>query len=392
MATRIAILGGAGHIAWHLATHLRSYRDYEVVAICRSPLLASVLTANDINCSVYDSGSPDSLRRALEGAVVIVDTTFSPSVQTRSDRQAGQFYDTVASLPDVRQLIHLSSIAVYGELSARPKINFDRPKPDTMYGQQKLYVERLAGAACRRAGVRILVLRLGHVYGPHMGWSSIWLKLALTGLPAPKFLTKASNAIHVAQLCHSVEQSIRCNAAGLCNALADPNLSWAEVLEWHARALQVADPQSLDSSRQSPAPVPSRYTGGAGDVFAQACRSLKSSVVRSVLGAPLTAQSIRRLLAAMPFLPSVPALKAAVGAPAIHEYSAANTSDESLYVLDSVEIPGPMIPSDRMLAGADFNEFVSYVRSVRSPDLAKAYIENRLASDQSSWVSLAHGL
>jgi hypothetical protein len=94
----------------------------------------------------------------------------------------------------------------------------------------------------------------------------------------------------------------------------------------------------------------------------------------------------------MPFLPSVPALKAAVGAPAIHEYSAANTSDESLYVLDSVEIPGPMIPSDRMLAGADFNEFVSYVRSVRSPDLAKAYIENRLASDQSSWVSLAHGL
>jgi nucleoside-diphosphate-sugar epimerase len=378
--TKIGILGGAGQIGWHLAWRLRENPAYDVVAVCRSALVAAPLELSGVSCAIYDRNSTRSLRHALAGVEVIVDTTFSSSARPGNDPGLRRFYDTTASLSTLRHLIHLSSIAVYGELSATSRAAFDRPRPDTVYGQQKLAAEKLIRRSFANSQAALSILRLGHVFGPYMAWSSHWLKLLRRGFPQARFLEKPSNAIHVAQVCESIQACLQTPRSGVWNGLADPNPTWREVLHWHDEALRLADPVAAQLRVRDVIPIPERYRARGRSLASEVYRSLKTNLARSVLGAPLTAQSIRRFLASTPFLPSVASVKAAVGAPLIHEYFASDPADEALFIFDSAVIPGANCSSTRPLDDADHRAFVDYLAAVQSSGLVRAHIRDSLAN------------
>src|SRR5579862_8029180 len=206
MPIKVAILGGAGQIAWHCTRYLTDL-GYDVKAVCRSELVAAPLEYAGVKCAVFDANTPESVKGAVEGSEIVVDTTFSASARLRNDAGLQRFYAALATSPGLRIFIHLSSVAVYGELSAATSAS-ERPRPDTIYGEQKLSVERLVQRSFEASPGTVSILRLGHVYGPHMAWSAQWLKLVREGTPPAAFLKKPSNAVHVAQVCQAIQQNI----------------------------------------------------------------------------------------------------------------------------------------------------------------------------------------
>jgi nucleoside-diphosphate-sugar epimerase len=128
-----------------------------------------------ISCDITESQETARLYEVFRGAKVVINlagTLWKPSI-------AGETYERVhvegtrlvldalhaaAGAQPVR-LVHVSTTGVLGPTGPHPKSEADEPAPSTEYERTKLEGEKLALAA-RGAGVEVVVVRPGLVYGP----------------------------------------------------------------------------------------------------------------------------------------------------------------------------------------------------------------------------------
>jgi len=163
MKQRILVLGANGFIGKRVVDALRSSDWATPVAAGRRAM--PVATADAQAYLQLDATDPDQLRRALDGVTGVVNCVAGDSGTIVNGARA--LFRVAAEMPLRPRIVHLSSIAVYGELEG----DVDEAAPPgaglSAYGAAKLEAERLA----RGAGV-VVVLRLGIVYGPDSAqWS-----------------------------------------------------------------------------------------------------------------------------------------------------------------------------------------------------------------------------
>jgi dTDP-4-dehydrorhamnose reductase len=137
-----------------------------------------------------------------------------------------------------KRLVHLSSVAIYGEFLRGDKFLFDHPKPDTPYGRQKLQMETLLRAIAKKHSMKCTILRVGHVYGPELRWSeNIFELVKKDEFRLPFDGQIPSNGVSIHNLIAAIREILLNQPVEATFNLTDfPQTTWREVFDLHSQA------------------------------------------------------------------------------------------------------------------------------------------------------------
>ena len=172
---RVAVLGGTGLIGSAIS---RSFLDagHEVTVFARRPPDEGAARLLDgANLTIGDASERTALRRAIEGATIVVDALGAPHPAASAGAPLDQFdaevpvllglLDELHRVPEVRFLYLSSGGAIYGDVHELPVAEDADCHPVSPYGVTKLAAERYVLMAANRDGLRARILRVANAYG-----------------------------------------------------------------------------------------------------------------------------------------------------------------------------------------------------------------------------------
>jgi nucleoside-diphosphate-sugar epimerase len=262
---KIAVTGAAGQVGSALVRRMLEFPEFETVAICRNSISAGVVhyltCARNIRVgSITEMGSAKKL---LGDCEVIINCALAMiSGDPRKTRYLNKaIIDSFSKLNNLRRLIHMSSVSVYGRnisSNKTSKSTFDNPRPDNDYGRSKLYIERHAKRMCQSKKLDYHILRLGHVIGANMERSKQIIAFAKNPLFCLPFDGEIpSNSIHIERLSAMIIGLLSCSIPSGIYNVADKNETWRKVLDWHTRTLRLPPVKGI--SRDKTQQLISRY-------------------------------------------------------------------------------------------------------------------------------------
>lgn len=166
----ILLTGASGFIGKHLlAALIIEYGKDHVLALTSAPLpQANYLLHHD-----YDFEEDYFLRTAWGKKIntIIHAGAFTPknSKQANDWKECNRNIFTTgkllhAALPNLEKVIYLSTLDVYGQSEIISENSLIQPI--SLYGQSKLYIEKMITAWANERNKIHQILRIGHVYGP----------------------------------------------------------------------------------------------------------------------------------------------------------------------------------------------------------------------------------
>ena len=300
---KVGVTGATGQVGSRLLRHLQA-AGIPAVAVVRNALGAALCSAAAPECEIRIGSltPPSGEPHVLDDCDVIINCALESSggIPRQAYTRNRALVDGLLKARSLKWLVHLSTVAVYGELitAARdPEHERRHPHPDSEYGRSKLYVEQYAMAQARRRGVECTIIRLGHVYGAGIARSREIIEFARD----PKFRLAfdgrlPSNAIHVDAAGAAIAGLLRRGASGGVVSLAEPHHSWRDIFDWHTGALglpPVAGMPDAESSAQ-------RRGWTDRSLVRDAVRWLRGLPVKSLVRSPSTFDLALRLLVRTP--------------------------------------------------------------------------------------------
>lgn len=243
---QVALLGAGGQVGSNLLSVLGREEEVDVWGICRNELTAAPLRLSGSEVRVGSVARPEDAARLFEGCDVVVNCAAASGPPATARQQDAAVMRVLLGLPHRVRIIHLSSVGIYGSMIVPGQGGFEKPRPDWDFGRGKLYLERMIKR--RGADGRVLILRLGHVYG-----AGQWVtRFVLQSASDPEWCLPfdgrlASNAIHVRNAAEAIRTAIfRGPKAGTYN-LFDPGQStWREVFDWTTITLGLPAVPAMD--------------------------------------------------------------------------------------------------------------------------------------------------
>jgi len=231
---RVAVLGANGQIASTLLRRLAEDSDIQPVAVCRNQVGAAVISDVDCDVRIGSVAAQDAANKLLSDCDVVVNCIWPnlPSNQNELENQA--IIHNLSNLPRLARIIHLSSVAVYGCI--HDGSTFSRPRPDTVYGREKLSLEKYVAGVFGGLSRDYFIIRLGHVFGPDQWLSKSVVHLTGSGSFKLPFDGECpSNAIHVDELANSLTWLVSASiSSGIYNLTATPQKTWRKIFDWHS--------------------------------------------------------------------------------------------------------------------------------------------------------------
>lgn len=241
----VLVTGAGGFIGGAVVRRLLAHGKPVRAGLRRLPVpgnLGAGAAATPVRCDLAD---PASLGPALAGAGAIVHAAVGAT-----DRMTAELATLLAAAEAARidRIVHLSSIAVYGDRGGTVTEEMPESGPAEPYGEAKRACERMlrdwarqAEAGRHRAAV---LLRPGIVYGPG---SRLWIDRPLACLRAGTLGRLGPAGDGIAALVHvdDVAEAVRLALAGLAgprftdlalNIAGPGGPSWNAYLEALARA------------------------------------------------------------------------------------------------------------------------------------------------------------
>lgn len=228
--TTIAVVGANGQVGTELVLRLAHAKDVEVVPIVRNMSGSAFLRMQGIACRHGAITDQSEARALLADADVVVNLAHIESYIARQRRWNGEIQRTITeSAPTAARVVFTSTIMVYAP-------NLALRIPDS-YGAEKFLLERQARRWARKYRKELVILRLGHVLGDLQNISENIVRQAETGLVAlPAAGGLPSNTVFLASLAEALvavgEGTV---FAGTYDLVNDPQLTWREVYEIHAK-------------------------------------------------------------------------------------------------------------------------------------------------------------
>jgi uronate dehydrogenase len=176
---RIAITGGAGHIATQLRGFLRPAAQHIRLIDVRP---ATELASNE-SFFEGDLADPDTMRAALEGMDGVIHLGGLPREADIRDMLQTNILGTynlydAARATGVNRIVFASSNHATGFYPRSETITpSDTPRPDTRYGLSKCWGEMVAGFYYDKAGISTLSIRIGNAaaYPNSERSAAIWI-------------------------------------------------------------------------------------------------------------------------------------------------------------------------------------------------------------------------
>lgn len=166
----ILLTGIGGFIGKHLLELINNeYPQMEIVALTNSNI-KNVICISHENYVYNISNFPENIVNGIEYIVHL--GAFTPKSRRESNdiiKCNGNIRSTESLLslefPSLKKVVFVSSLDVYE--NTNNVIDESTPtSPSTLYGWSKLYCERMAQSHCDALNIEVVILRLGHVYGP----------------------------------------------------------------------------------------------------------------------------------------------------------------------------------------------------------------------------------
>jgi len=190
---RVVVCGAGGFIGAHLAERLKAEGAWvRGVDLRRSPYREPAWTRAFDDWIDGDLRSPEVATRALEsvthvyqlaadmgGAGYLFGGENDAAVMHNSALVNLNVAHAAAAQPESPRVLFTSSACVYPQANQadpqNPQCHEDSAypaDPDSEYGWEKLFSERLFMAFARNAGLRVRVVRLHNVFGPQGAWDN----------------------------------------------------------------------------------------------------------------------------------------------------------------------------------------------------------------------------
>jgi nucleoside-diphosphate-sugar epimerase len=236
-ALRVGIIGGAGHVGFALLKALNA--DYGVTAfgICRNSVSAARVASQGMPVRVARTDDAAQLAEVTRDLDILVNCALPQNTPSKTLIANQLLADSLVRASVGKHLIHLSSVAVYGDFIRGRGSLFENPKPDTFYGRQKLQMERLLRTLANRHKVKCTILRVGHVYGAELLWSEAIFDLINKEFRLPFDGQLPSNAVWITNLIAGIRQLLFGELRqSTLNLVDSPQTTWRDIFDLHSQA------------------------------------------------------------------------------------------------------------------------------------------------------------
>ena len=237
-ARRVGIIGAAGQVGSALLKTLNTDRELTAFGICRNSVSAARVACQGMPVRIARTEDAEQLTQATRDLDILVNCALPQYGSSRTSAANRRLANSLAAACAGKHLVHLSSVAVYGTFISARKSLFDNPKPDSLYGRQKLQMENLLRTLARKHSMSCTILRVGHVYGAELRWSEIFFELIRKeGFRLPFDGQLPSNAIGITNLRSAIRKVLFSEPLQITLNLTDaPQTSWRDIFDLHSQA------------------------------------------------------------------------------------------------------------------------------------------------------------
>jgi nucleoside-diphosphate-sugar epimerase len=244
--------------------------------------------ARDVTMLAFDAAAPsDAVRTAVAAATHLL---ISAGPTEAGDPIFTALKDDIAAAPDLRSIVYLSSLGVYGDHAGAWVDETATTIPAHARGGARPMAEQAWQALGSERGVPVAVLRLAGIYGPGQN--------AFTRLLAGRAHRVAKpghvfNRIHVADIAQAIDAAFSQRADGIFNVTDDEPAAYSDQVLMAARLLDVDPPKelSMDEARQILSPMALSFYAG--------CVRLRNDRLKTTLGVRLRYPTYREGLRAL---------------------------------------------------------------------------------------------
>jgi nucleoside-diphosphate-sugar epimerase len=198
--------------------------------------------------------------------------------------------DALSRAKNLREIVYLSTIGVYGDRGGQWVDETTPPVSDSGRGSARLAAERDWRSLGERNGARVAVLRLAGIYGP--GQNAL-VQIARGKARRVVKPGQIFNRIHVADIAQAIDAAFTRRASGIFNVADDEPAPAGDPIVYAAQLLGVAPPLEIPFADVAPAMSPLALS------FWQECRRVKNDKLRGELGVTLRYPTYREGLTAL---------------------------------------------------------------------------------------------
>lgn len=273
---------GLGYTASHYV-RTRGADYARVSATVRSPDKRDALRAQGVDACVFASDTMDDTLRDVIAQADRLLVSIPPGAE--GDPALARLRDALSNAPNLRSIVYLSTIGVYGDHGGAWIDESTPPRPSNERSIWRLAAEDGWRAIARSKGCAVHVLRLAGIYGPGQN--------ALANLRAgtAKRIVKPGqvfNRIHVEDIARAIDAAfafVDPRADRLWNVSDNEPAPPQDVVTYAARLLGVEPPPELDFDTATLSPM-------ARSFYAE-CKRCSNRAMREELGVALACPTYR---------------------------------------------------------------------------------------------------
>jgi nucleoside-diphosphate-sugar epimerase len=201
--------------------------------------------------------------------------------------------DELINAADLRSIVYLSTIGVYGDCGGAWVDESTEARPGSVRGRARLAAEQVWQQLGERRGAAVAILRLAGIYGP--GQNAL---LQVASGKARRIVKPGQifNRIHVGDIAQAIDAAFTHRASGIFNVADDEPTPLGEPMMFAAQLLGVAPPPEVSFNGAAATMSPMALS------FWQECRRVHNEALKRTLGVrllyPTYREGLRALLAA----------------------------------------------------------------------------------------------
>jgi len=262
-----------------------------IIGTVRGAERAAVLNAHlsgRMKAFIFDgSRAPPELKSSIGEADVAL---ISVPPHDNGDPVLAAFAADFAQARQLRSIVYLSTIGVYGDRGGQWVDETTPPDPDSERSRARLNAERAWQDLGARHGIAVAILRLAGIYGPGQNALTQVARGNARRIVKPD---QVFNRIHVGDIAQAIDAAFARQASGIFNIADDEPSPAGDPLAFAAQLLGVPPPPEIPYEQAAPAMTPMAKS------FWQECRRVRNDKLKRELGVSLRYPTYREGLRAL---------------------------------------------------------------------------------------------
>ncbi len=281
---------GLGYSAEHFVGMFGDRFD-RMIGTVRGAERAAVLNARfggRLKALVFDGGLATPELKSAIGAADLALVSVPPD--ENGDPVLAAFADALAQARQLRGIVYLSTVGVYGDHGSEWVDETTPPKPGSARSRARLDAEHAWQEHGARRGIAVAVLRLAGIYGP--GQNAL-LQIARGNARRIIKPGQVFNRIHVGDIAQAIDAAFARTAAGIFNVADDEPSPPGDPILFAAQLLGRDPPPEIAFTEAAPSMSPMALS------FWQECRRVRNDKLKRELGVTLLYPTYREGLRAL---------------------------------------------------------------------------------------------